>query len=182
MVRILFAPLWSGQHFDEFSESYHNANYELDVWLTRLIKADEALDEVWVCVAACCSVLQRVAACCSVLQSLICGSRGLSKLARLLMRYESVLQCVAVCCGAFQCAARCGGVLRCVAVCCRVCVAEFDVWLTRLIKADEALYEVWVCVAVCAGCCRVLQGGVGSCRVLQTLMCSSQGLSKLLRP
>jgi len=45
LVRILFAPLWSGQHFDEFSESYHNANYELDVWLTRLIKADEALDE-----------------------------------------------------------------------------------------------------------------------------------------
>ena len=44
LVRVLFPPLWSGQHFDEFSESYHNANYELDVWLTRLIQADEALE------------------------------------------------------------------------------------------------------------------------------------------
>jgi len=45
LVRVLFPPLWSGQHFDEFSESYHNAGYELDMWLTRLIQADEALSE-----------------------------------------------------------------------------------------------------------------------------------------
>ena len=43
-VRILFPPLWSGQHFDEFSESYHTANYELDAWLKRLIEADDALE------------------------------------------------------------------------------------------------------------------------------------------
>jgi len=150
----LFAPLWSGQHFDEFSESYHNANYELDVWLTRLIKADEALDEVWVCVAACCSVLQRVAEFDVWLTRLIKADEAL----------DEVWVCVAACCSVLRCVPMCCKVWRCVAVCCRVCVAELDVWLTRLIKADEALYEVWVCVAVC---CSVLQGVAGCCKVLQ---------------
>ena len=45
LVRILFPPLWSGQHFDEFSESYHSANYQLDTWLSRLIQEDEALGD-----------------------------------------------------------------------------------------------------------------------------------------
>ena len=45
------------------------------------------------CVAARCSVLQRVAVCCSV------------------------LQCVAVCCSVLQCVAVCCSVLQCVAVC-----------------------------------------------------------------
>jgi len=51
---------------------------------------------VTICVAVCCSVLQRVAVCCSV------------------------LQCVAVCCSVLQCVAVCCSVLQCVAVCCRV--------------------------------------------------------------
>jgi len=56
------------------------------------------------CVAVCCSVLQRVAACCSVLQcAAVCCS---------------VLQCVAVCCNLLQCAAVCCCVLQCVTVCC----------------------------------------------------------------
>uniref|UniRef100_A0A7S0ESX5 Protein kinase domain-containing protein n=1 Tax=Hanusia phi TaxID=3032 RepID=A0A7S0ESX5_9CRYP len=43
LVRILFPPLWDGQHFDEFSDSYHAAKYDLDAWLTRIILADSAL-------------------------------------------------------------------------------------------------------------------------------------------
>mmetsp|Transcript_10689 Transcript_10689/g.23901 ORF Transcript_10689/g.23901 Transcript_10689/m.23901 type:complete len:557 (-) Transcript_10689:84-1754(-) len=43
LVRILFPPLWGGQHFDEFSDSYHAAQYDLDAWLSRIILADVAL-------------------------------------------------------------------------------------------------------------------------------------------
>ena len=68
------------------------------------------------CVAACCSVLQRVAACCSVLQrvAVCCG----------------VLRCVAIArcdfhdkfvsAGMLQRVAACRGVLQCIAVCCSV--------------------------------------------------------------
>ena len=44
-----------------------------------------------VCVAVCCSVLQRVAVCCSVLQCVAA--------------WCSVLQCAAVCCSVLQCVA-----------------------------------------------------------------------------
>ena len=51
---------------------------------------------IQVCVAVCCSVLQRVAVCCSV------------------------LQCVAVFCSMLQYGAVCCSVLQCFAVCCSV--------------------------------------------------------------
>ena len=35
LVRTLFPPLWSGEQFNEFSDSFHVAGCELDTWLTR---------------------------------------------------------------------------------------------------------------------------------------------------
>jgi hypothetical protein len=35
LVRTLFPPLWSGEQFNEFSDSFHAAGCELDTWLTR---------------------------------------------------------------------------------------------------------------------------------------------------
>jgi len=67
---------------------------------------EEALAGNLVCVAACCSVLQRVAACCSVLQRVVdcCGvllcAAGCVVGPRVRMRrfYASVLQGAVVCC------------------------------------------------------------------------------------
>jgi len=43
LVRVLFPPLWCGEFFDEFADTYHEANYDLDFWLKRLIMADDEL-------------------------------------------------------------------------------------------------------------------------------------------
>jgi len=62
------------------------------------------------CVAACCSVLQRVAVRFSVLQCVA--------------MHCSVLQCIGMCCSVLQCVAVCCSVLQCVAVCCSVAVVR----------------------------------------------------------
>jgi len=43
LVRVLFPPLWCGEHFDEFADSFHSAQYDLDTWLRRLISEDNEL-------------------------------------------------------------------------------------------------------------------------------------------
>ena len=72
------------------------------------IKDDRVLQCVQVCVAVCCSVLQRVAACCRVLQCVAVCCR--------------VLPCVEVRCSALQCAVLSCSVMLCIAVCCRILV------------------------------------------------------------
>ncbi len=44
LVRVLFPPLWSGDNFDEFADSYHDAEYDLDKWLRRIIMSDSAFE------------------------------------------------------------------------------------------------------------------------------------------
>ena len=80
------------------------------------------------CVAACCSVLQRVAAYCSVLQRVAaCCSvfRFVSRVLRCCIRFRlavccSVLHCVAVCCIVLLRSAVYCSVLHSVAACCGV--------------------------------------------------------------
>ena len=80
-----------------------------------------------ICVAVCCSVLQRVAVCCSVLQCVAAFCNVLQCVAVccsvlqcvtyewvIESRHMYVLQCVAVCCSVLQCAAICCSVLHCV--------------------------------------------------------------------
>mmetsp|Transcript_8422 Transcript_8422/g.20674 ORF Transcript_8422/g.20674 Transcript_8422/m.20674 type:complete len:510 (-) Transcript_8422:209-1738(-) len=43
LVRVLFPPLWCGEHFDEFADSFHQSQYDLDTWLRRLISEDNQL-------------------------------------------------------------------------------------------------------------------------------------------
>ena len=68
--------------------------------------------------------------CCSVLQC-VAVSFGVAnddeREAFARTQVESVLQCVAVCCGVLQCVAVCCNVLQCVVVCCSVlqCVAAY---------------------------------------------------------
>jgi len=64
------------------------------------------------CIALCCSVLQRVAVCCSMLHASTChcssGCIADMYLLNCVAVYRSVLQRVAVCCSVLQCvAARC---------------------------------------------------------------------------
>ena len=74
------------------------------------------------CVAACCSVLQRVAACCSVTTRTLCVAACCSALQRvaasLLARSRSQTSSPAdaVCCSVLQCVAACCSVLQHVAV------------------------------------------------------------------
>jgi len=92
-------------------------------------------DKHQVCVAACCSVLQRVSACCSVLQCVAVGCCVCCNLSSFLIaqpptNIRCVLQCVAVCCSVccsvLQRVAACFSVLQCVVAC----------------------FSVWQCVAV----------------------------------
>jgi len=43
LVRLLFQPLWGGQHWSEFSDSYKAAGYNLDRWLLSIIRRDPAV-------------------------------------------------------------------------------------------------------------------------------------------
>eukprot|EP00293_Proteomonas_sulcata_P016775 CAMPEP_0184295916 /NCGR_PEP_ID=MMETSP1049-20130417/6826_1 /TAXON_ID=77928 /ORGANISM="Proteomonas sulcata, Strain CCMP704" /LENGTH=519 /DNA_ID=CAMNT_0026604775 /DNA_START=130 /DNA_END=1689 /DNA_ORIENTATION=+ len=45
LVRVLFAPLWCGRFFDEFSEAFHQARYDLDSWLTKIIVSDAGVEK-----------------------------------------------------------------------------------------------------------------------------------------
>ena len=101
-----------------------------------------------ICVAVCCSVLQRVAVCCSVLQCVaVCIPVCCSVYCSMLL---CVLQCVAECCSILQSVAMCSRMLQCIAVCCSVlqCVA--------------VCCSVLQCVAVC---CSVLQYTAECCNV-----------------
>ena len=116
------------------------------------------------CVAACCSVLQRVAAC--------------------LQHYASSLQffdnaCVvryfALCCSVLQRVATWCSVLQCVAACCSV--------LQRVYSSMQAIYRVRVsCMLHCAAlCCNVLQSmlqlGAVCCSDKQFVVVSYSGYS-----
>jgi len=73
------------------------------------------------CVAVCCSMLQRVAMCCRVVN----GIEGRLNMT-VMLPFENVYrwvvaECVVVCCSELQCVAVCCSVLQCVAVCCSVC-------------------------------------------------------------
>jgi len=136
------------------------------------------------CVAACCSVLQRVAACCSVLQ-------------RVVVRY-SVFLCVAmrccvppwICTNHVQqmCVAVCCSVLQCrysaqtslaqymyVAMCCSLlqCVTMQVLYMNESCLNMTVCRSVLQCVAVCWS---VLQCGSVCCGVLQCVAaCCSAG-------
>uniref|UniRef100_A0A6T8K173 Protein kinase domain-containing protein n=2 Tax=Hemiselmis andersenii TaxID=464988 RepID=A0A6T8K173_HEMAN len=43
VVRVIFRPLWCGKYFDEFSDQYHKAGYDLDRWLDAVIRSDTTL-------------------------------------------------------------------------------------------------------------------------------------------
>ena len=45
LVRTLLPPLWSGKRFNEFSDSFHDAGYDLDNWLTRYETSLSLLNE-----------------------------------------------------------------------------------------------------------------------------------------
>ena len=87
--------------------------------ITKLPRFSGAL----LCVAACCSVLQRVAVCCSALQcvavccSAYCHSKPMFRVITTLPRFPGALQYVAVCCIKLQRVAVCCIVLQCDAMC-----------------------------------------------------------------
>ena len=63
---------------------------------------EECLD-LFMCVAVCYSVLQRVAACCRVLQCIQHRTQAIVRRERSVLTYSCVLQRNAVCCGVLQC-------------------------------------------------------------------------------
>ena len=106
------------------------------------------------CVAACCSVLQRVAVCCSVLQT--CDRFPLLDFLKIFvakthtMPHLCVLQCFAGCRTVLQCIAVSCSVLQrkrptgcLIFVCCRVC---------RMSQCVAVCCSVLQCVAVCSVC------------------------------
>jgi len=119
------------------------------------------------CVAVCCSVLQRVAVCCSVwcvtvyvyIPQFTCWSTALK------MPPRVALQCVAVCCSVLQCFPVCCSVWCVWCLTAYICMPQFT-WRSSIFKMPPRVAvccSVLQCVAVC---CSVLQR-VAVCDVLQ---------------
>ena len=95
------------------------------------------------CVAACCSVLQRVAACCSVLQCVAACCSVLQRIA-LLHCVAVCCRCTAiplshprgsqVCCSLLQRVAACCSVSQRVALCCSVAVLQYAAVCRRVLQ------------------------------------------------
>jgi len=127
-------------------------------------QAAQVYQPIATCVAACCSVMQRVAACCSVLQCvavLLTGGTGIPAHCHLCF---SMLQCNAACCSMLQHVAACCSVLQWVAVGCSglQCVAAGCSGL----QCNAVCCSVLQCVAVCCSSPHRRQRYVYEMRVL----------------